>query len=262
MELKDFIYHFNLSTTLTVTDTRELCYVINNKTGKEVDKSNSISFYHLVESFNKLNNLFLKDYNKLTKLDVGKKIELIRYSSFDDYRILTVYIEKPKKEIVDDYDTIMYICSKGEETYCKVTNNINPFDDDYYNKEVILPEEQIQEYLEFGKKYETFFESYHKLKNEFIYGNGTTVLFSRVIGNFPNFDNFELVFGNAFFNGEDYIKVLFNLGEELKIDYDNSEVKLFTIDIDPNNKNQKKEVIDTLLNELYVNKEKLKVKRK
>ena len=29
-----------------------------------------------------------------------------------------------------------------------------------------------------------------------------------------------------------------------------------------NNKNQKKEVIDTLLNELNVNKEKLKVKRK
>lgn len=262
MELKDFIYHFNLSTTLTITDTKELCYVVNNKTGKEVDKSNSISFYHLVESFNKLNNLFLKDYEQLTKLDIGKKIELIRYSSFDDYRILTVYIEEPKKEIVDDCDTIMYICQKDGKPYTIVTNNINPFDDDYYRKEISLKDEQIKEYLDFGEKYQTFFESYHKLKNEFIYGNGTTVLFSRVIGNFPNFNKFELVFGNAFFNGEDYIKVNFELGEELKINYQESEVKLFSIDIDKNNEKQKREVINTLLNELYVNKEKLKVKRK
>lgn len=260
MDLSNFIYHFNLSTTLTVTDVHELCYVINNKTGKEVDTSNSISFYHLVESFNKLYNLFLNDYQKLSKLDVGKNIELIRYSSYDDYRILTLYIEEPKKEIVDDYETIMYICEKYKETYSIVTNNINPFDDDYYNKKVNLPEELIREYLDFGKKYESFFESYHKLENEFIYGNGTTVLFSKVNGKFPNFTSFELTFGNAFFNGEDYIKVLFNLGENLSIDYDQCELKLHSFET-PTDATTKVKIIDTLLKELYINKEKLKIKK-
>ena len=75
MELKDFIYHFNLSTTLTVTDTRELCYVINNKTGKEVDKSNSIS---LQEFYEKLGLEYNKELNVeiLEKSDSNRVVRL------------------------------------------------------------------------------------------------------------------------------------------------------------------------------------------
>ena len=232
---------------------------INSGEVEEIDLSNSISLYHLVDSFNKLNNLFRKDYADLKSLDVGEKIELIRYSGYDDFKCLTIYIEGVKKDIVDDYDTIMYIVEDKGKVYSVVTNNINPLDEKFYRKEVLLDEDLMRQYLFFGCKYSAFFDSYNKLKNEFIYGNGTTVLFSKISGDFPNFDEFELSFGNCFFNGEDYINVQFDLGESLEIDYDKSEVKLFSLDYD---EKDKKEVIDTLINGLYINKEKVKVKRK
>lgn len=259
MSLEKFIYHFNLSTTLNVKDVRELCCKVNSGVIETLDLSNSISFYHLVDSFNKLNNLFRKDYSNLKSLNVGEKVELIRYSGYDDFKCLTIYVEGVNKDIVDDYDTIMYIVEDKGKVYSVVTNNINPLDENFYRKEVRLDENLMREYLVFGEKYSLFFDSYNKLKNEFIFGNGTTVLFSKINGEFPSFNEFELAFGNHFFNGEDYINVLFKLGDKLEIDYDKSEVKLFTVDYDEENK---KEVIDSLVNSLYINKEKVKMKRK
>lgn len=75
MNLERFIYEFNLASTMVVKDNVEWAYILNNNIDKNMDYANSISFYHLVDSFNKLYLSFKKDYEKLRKLDLGEDIE-------------------------------------------------------------------------------------------------------------------------------------------------------------------------------------------
>ena len=64
--------------------------------------------------------------------------------------------------------------------------------------------------------------------------------------------SFEITIGNVYFNKEDYINVVFKFGDNLLIDYDNSIVKLGDYIVD-----NKKEVIDMLIHNLYINRDKL-----
>ena len=103
--------------------------------------------------------------------------------------------------------------------------------------------------MDFVQKYNLFLESYYDLKNKFIYGDGTTVLFSRINGEiFDELKTFELSFGNVYFNSKDNINVIFNLGKNFSIDYDVSKVVLEQEEV----KEDKKESIDKLVNNLFV----------
>ena len=78
MNFEKFIKEFNLVTTLTITDRKEFCRV--NPKFKETDYSNSINFYQLVESFNKLYLEFEKDYKEI-KQGLGEYMFFFRFLS-------------------------------------------------------------------------------------------------------------------------------------------------------------------------------------
>lgn len=256
MNLERFMYEFNLISTLTITDTIEWAYVLNHNIDKCVDYSNSICFYDLVKYFNDGYLLFSKDYEKLPKLILGSDIEIWDYCNSNDEKnqeMMLISIGKPIEDINNDYGVVLYLYIDNEKKHCYVTNGLNFFHDDYFKKDVILEDKIIKEYLNFGKKYKSLIDSYFFLQNKFILGNGCTALFSKIKGIlFTNLETFEISFGNAYFNSEDYINIVFNLGENLSIDYDKSKV-IFGLE----EKNNKKEIIDLLIYKLFINIDKL-----
>ena len=121
MDLEGFIYEFNLVSTLTVKDVYEWACVLNNNTCKDIDYSNSISLYHLVESFYKLYILYKIDYDKLPKLNLGNV-----YFNKEDY-INVVF--KFSDNLLIDYDNSIvklgdYIVDNKKEVIDMLINNI------------------------------------------------------------------------------------------------------------------------------------------
>lgn len=257
MDLEIFIRNFNLVTTGTVMDAIELVYILNNNVDREVNYSNSINLYHLVESFNKYYLLFKNDYSNLIKFNLGKKEEIIKFYACADgessFRNLIIYIYNIDKEICNHYETLLYLCEKNGKTYSYITNGLNFFDKDFYRKELQLDSKIIKSYLDFGEKYGLFIDSYDDLRNKFIFGNGCTVLLSKINGNlYEEINDFELSLGNVYFNSYDYINIIFRLGDGLSIDYDMSKVVFDNVECD-----DKKEIINRLIHKLYINKNKL-----
>lgn len=253
MNLDRFIYEFNLVSTQTITDTHELIRVLNNKQNKEIEYSNSVSIHDLVELFNKLYVFFEKDYQKLEKINLGERIEFLTFYKSDDYRLLEFLIDTPYKEICEEEETLLYLIEDNEKIYSFVTNNLNFFAKDYYRKDIQLNEAQVKKYLDLAEKHNLFLDTYKFLKNKFIFGNGTTVLFSKVSGELSEkLNTFEVAFGNQYFNTSDYISIPFILGETLNIDYGSSKV-IFDLKEQEN----KKEIIEQLINNIFVTRNKL-----
>lgn len=256
MELERFIYSFNLATTLTVNETQEWVRILNNGIDKELDYPNSINLYNLVELFNKYYLLFKKDYDKLTKLDLGEYVEIIQYyadSNDESYKQLMLYVYNPDKDICNHHEAMLYLYEDDGEIHSYIDNCLNFWDENYYRKDLDLDPELVKSYLEFGSKYGLLIDSYHFLRNKFIFGNGCTVLFSKINEElFKELKSFEITFGNYYFNSQDYVNVIFKLGENLSIDYDASKVVFKNIEW-----NDKKAIIDGLIHKLYVNKSKL-----
>ena len=253
MNLERFIYEINLVTTLTITNSMEWAYTLNNNLDKKIDYSNCISLYDLALLFNKLYLSFKEDYEKLPKLNLGEEIELWRYSSFNDFRKMLIYIWEPKKDVCDNYEAFLYLEENNKEIYNHITNCLYPWKDDYFRRDIILDKETTLNYLDFGEKYGSLIESYYFLKNKSIIGNGYTLLFSKINGNLlESLSSFEISFGNVSLNSEDYINIVFNLGNNFYIDYNSSKV-VFDLTI----QKEKQELIDKMLKSIYINIDKL-----
>lgn len=253
MNLERFIYEINLVTTLTITDSIEWAYTLNNNIDKKIDYSNCISLYDLALLFNKLYLSYKEDYEKLPKLDLGYEHELWQYSSFDDFRKMLIYIWEPKKGVCDNYEAYLYLEEKNKDTHSYITNGLSPWKDDYFRRDIILEKDTTLNYLNFGEKHGSLIESYYFLKNKSIIGNGYTQLFSKVNGNLlESLSSFEISFGNVSLNSEDYINIVFNLGENFYIDYNSSKV-VFDLTI----QKEKQVLIDKMLKSIYVNINKL-----
>ena len=252
MNFERFIKEFNLATTLTITDRKEFCRV--NPKFNEIDYSNSISFYQLVELFNKLYLEFEKDYKEI-KQGLGEYMFFSGFYQYDNTRYAMIYLDNPIKEICDYEETLLNITETDGKFESFITNDINPFDKNFYRKSVELDEELSKQYLDFLQKHDCFLQSYYLLKNHFIFGNGTTVLFSSIEGELlEKLKTFVLSFGNNYFNTADSIEILFNLGEELSIDYDSCKIVMDLKKIE-----NKKQYIDELVNNLFINRSKLPV---
>lgn len=251
MDLKKFIYEFNLVSTLTLKDKEQLCYVDDLK--KEIDYSNSISLYDLAFLFNKQYLYFEKDYKRLEKYDFGEYISFLRFAKNEKSRYLIIYISNPNKDICKQEETLLYLVENENKTYSFVTNDINCYDPKYYKIDVKLSSDVVKRYLDFGERQELFLQSYNFLKNKFIFGNGTTVLFSKINGRvLERLESLVISFGNVYFNAEDYANIVLKIGDNLNIDYDSSDIFIHSIDIQ-----NKREYIDEVINNLYINREKL-----
>lgn len=274
MSLEEFIYRYNLATTETIKSNDKL---YSQDTNIPIDYSQSISLFDLISLFNNTYLNFLKEYNEILPLDIlGKEAYYTHCYAENDACIIDFIVKEPSNEVfhkVNGYVTkldakgnaIVIPQTKSYEDnkkWCNVeiiqyTNKeVSCFTDNGLIKkgekrEIYISDEITTAHINLVKKYKDFLYSFFELENKFIFGNGTTVMFSKITGTLPNnLNSFKITFGNAFFNCADEIEITVILKEKLEIDYSQSTIVLDTVSSEY--LTDKKEIINTLLKKIYI----------
>lgn len=258
MDLSCFVYDFNLVTTNTAKDVYESCLIINKGRKEKIDYQDCISLYSVIEIFNNSYMRFIKDINELNKIleRLGKDIEYGFHTISKDFISFCIGVNKPYKHVFDEDFAVVYFVNNENNYYVNATNNRRFFDEKYKSKNVEINEDDIINCLNIVKEHNLFLEGYKDLKNKFIFGNGTTVLFSNIEGEvLDKLTTFTITFGNSYMNTTDYIEVKFKLGESLEIIYGESKVIIDDKEIDDLSKKIK--IVNELLSELYIHSDKL-----
>jgi hypothetical protein len=249
--IDEFIKQISLVMTDTI-NRDELINVDFDLNNYEVNKEKSVNLLNILKNFNKLYLEFKKDQEKLEQLNLGSKVEVLKYTKGNNSRNMILNVEKP---IMCEYNQI-FICiyEKDNKMHCILTNYRQYGDKDYYNKIINIDKEVIQKYLDLFEKHIQFIELYYYFKNQMIFGNATTTLGLNIIGDQTQKTNkINIHLGNIYFNYEDCILIDAQLGEKFKINYDNCKIVL-----ESNNLPIEHDVIDKLLNNTYINKKYLK----
>ena len=80
----------NLETSIKVfsaifTDTTDdMGEVLRNIDNFEINKLNSVSLYEIILAFNYYHNAFIKEYDALDKLDLGKRVDIDNFEIKND----------------------------------------------------------------------------------------------------------------------------------------------------------------------------------
>lgn len=260
MNIDRFIYDINLVFTLTAKDIYESCSVINNGRKRKIDYKNCITLYDLVNTFNQVYIKYLEDQDRIMEcIRVYGKEVYYAYHSIDekeDFCLLSLDAVEPYSNILEGDMAYIYLIKDNGEYRVSANNGLNRFNKDYKSNEIEIDIEEIKRLLDLIIKHDLFLESYRDLRSKFVFGNGTSVLFTDINGDINDRLNImKLTFGNAYFNSTDYVEVIFRLGEELEISYEESKVTIDdeeVIDI-----NRKIEIINRLISEIYINCDKL-----
>ena len=252
MDLKNFIYEFNLASTMTVKDREEWTDVLNNNISMDVDYTDSVSLYHLVDSFNQLYLKFKKDQESLPGLVVVGDTRIVKYnySENNDYERLVFFVDNYYSDKRFKYgEGILYIERIDDVYKSYLTNGLLSFEEGFVRKYLSLSEDNMKKYLDFGCKYDVLIDGFNYFKNKQVFGNGTTMIFTKINGKLlSGIDTFEVSLGNIYFNYEDYVNIVFRLGDKLEIDYEHSKVKLNNVLYE-----DERLVIDELVKKIYVN---------
>ncbi len=258
MNLRTFIYDFNLVTTLTVKDIYERCSAINGGRSTKINYRNCVSLYDLVETFNKSYMKYMEDNDNFKNIlcQLGKEVRYCYHTMNDNFTAICLEVIEPSINIFDEKYSVIYFVNDCENYYVSANNGKRIFDNQYKSTRVNLDENSIISCLDFVKKNNLFLESLKDLEEKFVFGNGTTVLFTKIDGDmFDKLSTFTLTFGNSYMNSTDYIEVKFKLGERLEIIYDESKVTMDDKEVLDNV--IKKEVINELISGIYINCDKL-----
>ena len=243
LDIKRFIYEFNLASTDTVNDRYEWLNIVNDNIDMKFNYKNCVSLYHLVDSFNKLYVKFKKDRIEYPNINIkgDKRIGWYDGDKNSKYERFTMFINN------SDILYLERVNDKYRSYYIKVEDDL---EDDFEEINVSLSDEDIKKYLEIGSKYSVLIEGYNYFKYRKIFGNGISMIFTKINEDlFNGCNSFEITLGNASMNCEDYINIIFKLGDKLEIDYDNSIVKLSGEII-----RDKNMIIDQFVKNIYVNK--------
>lgn len=260
-ELDRYMKECNLVFTNTI-DRLDFCRTDFDINKIEINYNDSISLLHLVSSFNKLYLSFKKEYEEIEKLSLGKFIEVLNFGKYDynkdKYRVLIIYIDKPA--ITKHEDTILYLREINDEIKPFITNNINPFDKNYYREDIKLNNDIAKKYLDLFEKYSLLLNTYNYLKNNQIFGDGTNCMFT-IIDNYNSnllkgLNKLKISFGSAYFDTEHFVDLSINLGENFGIDYNNCKLVL-----NSENTSIEKKDYDKIFANIYVNKKYIKEKR-
>ena len=248
-DIKEFEHIFNLISTHTVEDAYEY-HVIKEVVKNLVNKKDSISLYYLVDSFNKMYNCFKKELSELPRLDFEGSFSYRCYvegkerTSNKDFQFLVLHIDGSRKKranlIMQETEGVQE-CYRTDEWGFMLGYGIN-------KTQVSIDESTVRKYLDFFQKYEPFLKTYTDINNKLLFTNGTTTLESNINGNvMKDLTTFTLRVANYYPPSADLFEIPIALGNDIKIDYDHSKAIYNSNPVE-----NKKEVIDELLKNLYV----------
>lgn len=258
MDLKDFIYDFNLVSTLTINDVCESCSVINNGRNRDINYQDCISLFEIVSMFNEEYLKYINDQKELKKIVslLGRNVVYGNHGVSGDFTFLLLGVYNPNQDVFDEDYGEVYIANKKDEYFVSVNNGRKWSDPKYKYKIASFNVDIIKRCLDIVSRNNLLLEGYRDLANKFVLGNGTTVVFTKIDGDvLDKLDTFTITFGNSFMNSSDYIEVKFKLGKTLEILYGDSRVVMHDKEI--NDLDRKKNIINELLSGIYVNSNKL-----
>ena len=140
----------------------DFCHIGFNINDYNISTNNAISLWDLVKNFIVNYNLFIIDYQNLTKLKLGDNIEIIRFNKTNAYRYLEIYIAD--SSICNINEAILHIYQDKEQISTWVTSCGYITDKDYFSKQIELEQDTVIAYLNLFCKYSTLLEQYHYLK--------------------------------------------------------------------------------------------------
>ncbi len=252
MNIKEFEYRFNLASTHTAKDIKEWCDILSSDLDVKIKKENTISLYDFINSFNKLYNYFKRDLAMLPKYNFGKNISLISYEEKNEgtkhEEFLMLYIDEPDKSIANGIGTNLLVWSKDNVYEAYVTNNLGLLNKNHYFNKINIDTDVIRKYLDFFKKYNSFIETCKIIQTRSVFSNGTSIIFFSIDGDImKGLNKITLEFGNYFLNVSEDFKIPILLGDDITIDYDNSEIRCRELE-----EKNKVEIIDYLLKSIYI----------
>lgn len=246
MSLEAFKYDFNLISTHSGT-IYDRCLVNYSRDESKINYDNSITLYQLVEQFYLLYKEFKDAYDRVEKLKLGKNINFFSYRTSKNYKELKLIIEQPS-DIEEDH-LYLIIFEREHKLFYVIDNYFNKDKNKQIERHLNIPKETIIDYLYLCDTYKTLLEAFNYLKNKQVFGNGCPSIFTNIEGNiFDNISGFTIHFGNLYFNYEDYIKCPFEFGDDLRINLEESIVKLENETV-----SNKEEILNDLLHNLYIN---------
>lgn len=249
MKIMDFKYNYNLMTTLSAVE-RDLCLVDFRKENFPINFSNSINLHDLVSQFNDQYMAFQEEYGQLQDLQIGP-ISYINISNNNGNRILSLGIVIPSYAnceifliIVDDNGKFRHLIPKRTYGICRELTDM-----------VKLDYAVVKEYMDVFEKYRLFLDAYQKLQRGFVFGNGTTTLFTYVEGKvLDKLTKFNVAGGiDYFMSPEKFFTVDFQLGKDLLVIPSHNKTFL-TLN---NDRIEDSETLEKLTYELYINRSKL-----
>ena len=252
-DIDDIIKRLNLFFTDTVD--KNSCN-INDLKKIENNTDNCISLYNLIEYFNKLYLAFINEYYKSKIIDLGEDIIIVDFIKSIEllYRELLVYVHNPN--MIDETSAFLHLIDYDNHISSYVSNGMNIFDKRYYCN-VDLDKEEIRKFIDLFDKYNILFILFNNLKNNMIYGDGTHFMFSKIeykeenILKGLNTLNFKIGFNDK--KNSFNLSICINLGNNFGIDYKNSKIDLYNLDIKYNNEDLLKILKNVFVNEKYLN---------
>ena len=245
-ELNRFIYNYNQITTNLIYDGRDIY-----KNGFEIkpDYTNSTKLIDIVTKFNEQYQNFKKDFEKLPKINLAKKINYREFSTYDNNKLLVLDLYNVNEGLYNEDGWIaLQLYFLNSKLFANLFNE--EYHNNTYQERININPKIIKDYLDVFDKHQKLLEIYEKLRRAFLFGNGKTILFSNIDGELLNgLKNFTFTFGNGYMNGHEYIKVTFKLDEQLEII--NYELEFDTFN--ENYKEHEQEIINYLLDNIYIN---------
>ena len=217
-----------LTNTCSKDDFKEKGFDINSI---EVTTDNSISLYDLLASFNKMYLAFQKEYRSLKKLPFGESIQIGDFCKFgnveEESRLLPIYVDSPTftnhdKTVLYIYEEKGIVSSFAANLPDEITN---------YHEDVNFDSSDLKGYLDLFEKYALLFRLFKILKFNYLYTDGTNILFSMISKEsddlFDELDSITLRISTLYWmSPENELYIEFNLGKTSGIDYRHSHIKI------------------------------------
>lgn len=204
----------------------------------------SVTLNTILNSFGNAYKNFKEDYKELPKFDLGDSYEFLDYNNQDN-RWMTLYVENPS---FADKDCELEILEKDNDINCYAVfdndiSSVKPIEITENNKLI------LKKYMDFLDKHASFIECYLFSKQNTTYGRYNALFKFEYLGDlYTKLDNIKFHVLIDYKCNKFYATIVFNLDNK-SIDYNSSSVEGIA--------GNKKEIIDSLVNTIYINRERI-----
>lgn len=210
MQNKEFIYNYNFN-LVNETDIK-----IKKNIQESVDYSDKISLIDLITKLNKLYLTFKEEYEKIKKIDISKRVELVDFKENGNIKCLVLNLYGI--DVDGNYGTLhIYKSNNIIDSHIKLDSHINrPLFIE--PKSIELDIDVINGYFNLLEKYKDLIDMCKLFKEKIVFENNRDSLIVNLNGNIlDELDTFDFVFITFGIINMNIIELSYKLGEQLRL---------------------------------------------